>query len=169
MQFVLANFSSRCEYIAHRKVRTMEVTTQESKGPVVLLIENSETDVFIFRRALANAGYNGSVRTVGSATEARAYVENAYPYQDTIYFTRPELIVSDFRLAGNTAFTFVEWLRNASDLKETPIIILSGAITPIDSERMTQIGAKAVLRKSGDVTVLAEALRPFLPAAAACI
>ena len=63
-----------------RSMSAVEVKHDSSRSPVVLLIENDESDVFLFRRALAKAGYTGDLRVVGSATEARAYMENTHPF-----------------------------------------------------------------------------------------
>ena len=50
--------------------------------PLILLIENDESDVFFFRRALSRLGYRGTVRIVTGVTDARAYLENKGPYTD---------------------------------------------------------------------------------------
>ena len=70
--------------------------------PIVLLIENDENDVFLFRRALAAADWSGEVRVVGSTSEGRAYLLNRAPFQDKTYFRPPALIVSDYLLKSQT-------------------------------------------------------------------
>lgn len=138
---------------------------KKEEAPVILLIENDENDVFIFRRALATAGYNAGVRVVGSATEARAYMENAAPYTDAAYYPRPSLIVSDYRLTGQTALEFVRWLRGSLEFADIPILVLSGAITAAQKEQLTELGARGFIGKTGDIGVLASALQPLLPPA----
>jgi CheY-like chemotaxis protein len=132
----------------------------------ILLIENDESDVFIFRRALGTAGFNTEVRVVGSATEARAYIENAPPYTDRDYYQSPSLIVSDFRLSGQTAMEFVRWLRSSS-FAHIGIVIMSGAVTPTQQEQLGQLGAAGFVAKTGDVSSLAKALGEVLTKALA--
>src|SRR5204862_4128758 len=100
--------------------------------PVILLIENDQDDVFLFRRALAKAGYTGDLRVVGSATEARAYMENTHPFKDPLYYRQPNLIVSDFRLAGHTALEFLTWLRFQPATTHIPIVMLSGVASGLN-------------------------------------
>ena len=131
--------------------------------PVILLIENDESDMFLFRRALAKAGYNGDLRVVGSATEARAYMENTHPFKDALYYRQPKLIVSDFRLAGHTALDFLTWVRFQPALADIPIVMLSGVASGLSPERAAQIGAAALILKTPDVAALAIQLEPLLP------
>jgi CheY-like chemotaxis protein len=140
----------------------MEVQ-RDSHVPVILLIENDESDVFLFRRALAKAGFMGDLRVVGSASEARAYMENSHPFKDPLYFRQPSLIVSDFRLAGHTALDFLTWLRFQPALAQIPVVMLSGVASGLSPERMAQIGAVAMIFKTADVGALALNLEPFLP------
>ena len=132
-------------------------------APVILLIENNEDDIFLFRRALAKAGYGGDLRVVGSASEARAYMENAPPFKDALYFRQPKLIVSDFRLTGHTAVDFLTWLRFQPQLADIPVVMLSGVASGLSAERAAQIGAAALILKTPDVAALAARLEPLLP------
>jgi CheY-like chemotaxis protein len=137
---------------------------QKSSGaPVILLIENDENDVFLFRRALYATGWRGDLRVVGSATEARLYMENGYPYEDPLYFGHPQLIVSDYRLAGHTAIEFVVWVRSQPEFVDLPIVILSGVAGGYDVAKSAAIKPTAFISKTGDVQKLAELVKPVLP------
>ena len=140
----------------------MEDKIQQSP-PIILLIENDENDVFFVRRAIAKTGWHGDVRVVGTATEARAYLENAVPFQDRAYFRPPQLILSDYRLAGHTALEFVAWVRGEPVLGEIPIVIISGVVSGIPPAILDKINPEGFIRKSGDIEKLSAALRPFLP------
>jgi CheY-like chemotaxis protein len=142
----------------------MEVKRLSEKNwPVILLIENDDNDVFIFRRALATAGWCGDVRIVGSATEARAYFENVQSFRDTSYHRRPQLIVSDSRLTGGTAMDFLDWLRGQRFGPPIPIVILSGHLGENPAQRLALLGACAFIAKTGNAATLAASLKPFLP------
>jgi len=141
----------------------MEEKGQRSSA--ILLIENDDGDVFFFRRAIAKTGWSGEVRVVGTATEARAYMENAHPFTDKEYYPRPRLIVADYRLSGHTALEFVEWLHGEPALADIPIVILSGAIAALSAEVLDQIKPAGFIQKTADIEKLAEAVEPFLPSA----
>jgi len=136
---------------------------QPEERPLILLIENDDSDVFLFRRALSKLEYEGDVRVVGSVSEARAYMENKGSYTDASYFRRPQLIVSDFRLSGPTALDFVRWLREESKDAELPVVILSGAVRAADLPQLTSAGVNELIYKTPDVMALATRLQPILP------
>lgn len=131
--------------------------------PAILLIENDENDVFFLRRAIAKTGWHGDVRVVGTATEARAYLENSDPFQDRIYYRRPQLILSDYRLAGHTALEFVEWVRKEPALANIPIVIISGAVSGISPAVLEKVKPQGFIRKTADIEKLAMAVQPYLP------
>ncbi len=136
---------------------------QTEERPLILLIENDDSDVFLFRRALSKLDYEGDVRVVGSVNEARAYMENKGSFADANYYRKPQLIVSDFRLNGPTALEFVHWLREESKDAELPVVILSGAVRAVDLPQLTGAGVTDLIYKTPDVMALATRLQPILP------
>jgi CheY-like chemotaxis protein len=136
---------------------------EEAKPIVILLIENDENDVFIFRRALASAGYNANVRVVGSVTEARGYMENAPPYEDKAYYPPADVIVSDYRLAGPTAMEFIHWVKGNARHAGIPIVVISGAASQAQQEHLNELGVAGFISKTGNVADLGKALSAVLP------
>lgn len=141
---------------------TMPEPSADSR-PLILLIENDDADVFLFRRALSKLDYRGDVRVVGSVSEARNYMRNEGSFTDKVYFRRPQLIVSDFRLNGPTALEFVRWLRLDYNEREIPLVVLSGAIRAGDLPSISTAGVNEVIYKTPDVATLAQRLQPILP------
>jgi CheY-like chemotaxis protein len=94
----------------------------------ILLLENVEDDVFVFRRALLTLQFPGNVRVVRSLAEARNYMLGTGPFSDRSYFPVPDLIVCDFGLGGERGTDFVRWLKEHSDYGEIPVVLFSGSI-----------------------------------------
>jgi CheY-like chemotaxis protein len=130
--------------------------------PFILLIENDEGDVFLFRRALSRLNYNGSVRVVGSVTEARSYLEGAGGFSDRNYYVLPDLIVSDMNLSGQTGNEFLEWLRDQPEFCNIPFIFLSGSFGPADKARSAELSPTGFFTKSGDIDVMVERVAHIL-------
>ena len=131
--------------------------------PLILLIENDDADVFLFRRALSKLDFRGDVRVVGSVSEARAFMENKGSFTDASYFRKPQLIVSDFRLSGPTALEFIRWLREDCNERELPVVLLSGAVRAADLPGINSAGVTELIYKTPDVATLAARLKPILP------
>ncbi len=128
-----------------------------------MLLEDDATDVFLFRRAIGKLQYECEVRVVASAVEAKRYILNENEFKDRGYFRTPDLIVSDFKLAGHTALDFVQWLRTQARFAQIPVVILSGASSGMEPALFIGLTVNSFLRKSPDVAVLGAVLQPLLP------
>ncbi len=134
-----------------------------NSGPLLLLIEDCSDDVFFFRRALSKLDYNCDLRVVSSVSDAKQYMLNEGEFANAAYFRKPDLIVADFRLGGQTSLAFVQWLRAQKTLSETPVVMLSGLVSGLDPSLFMGLAVGSFLRKSGDLTELSATLRPVLP------
>lgn len=94
----------------------------------ILLLENDENDVFVFRRALHALDFKGQVRVVASLREARDYMLGVGPYSDRRYFPLPDIVVADFGLGGERGSDFVRWLREQPDYAAIPAVFFSGSL-----------------------------------------
>jgi DNA-binding response OmpR family regulator len=127
------------------------------------LIEDDSADVFLFRRALSKLHYDCAVRVVASVAEAKRFMLNEGEFRDSTYFRIPDLIVSDFKLAGDTGLNFVQWLRAQPQFSNVPVVMLSGATSGMDHALFIGLTVNSFLRKSPDVVVLGATLQPLLP------
>jgi CheY-like chemotaxis protein len=106
--------------------------------PTILLIENDDNDVFLFRRALSRCHYLGDVRITGSAWEARNYLEGRERFTDRRYYPIPDLIVSDLHLPGASGIEFVRWLRSEPQFEKIPLILWSGSMPEGELKRVLE-------------------------------
>ena len=142
---------------------TLTSNADSKRSPLILLIEDDASDVFLFRRALSKLHYDCDVRVVASAAEAKRFMLNEGEFKHSTYFRTPDLIVSDFKLAGDTGLTFVQWLRAQSQFANTPLVMLSGPTSGMDPALFIGLTVNSFLRKSPDVVVLGATLHPLLP------
>jgi CheY-like chemotaxis protein len=120
-------------------------------APSILLVEDNEEDIFLFRRALSKLGFAGRVHVVPLSWDARDYLEGRDRYRDRAYYPPPDLIVSDLHLRGADGLALVGWVRERNHL--LPIVVLSGAIRPSEADELTQAGVTAFYGKSADFEV----------------
>jgi CheY-like chemotaxis protein len=123
---------------------------RHDKVPLILLLENDENDVFWFRRALTACEVDADLRIVHNVMQARDYLLGRGAFSDRIYYRTPDLIVTDFKMHGQTGVEFIRWLRQESDYKEIPVVMYSGTALPQDKSAALESGALAFFQKSGD-------------------
>ena len=125
----------------------------EIPKPVILLVENDEDDVFLLRRTLADLRFEGTVRVVGSVSEAREYLLGSGKFRDAAYYPCPDLIVSDIGLPGETGMSFLAWMKEDAKCARIPFVFFSGTFTPerLEAERLKDVRFFA---KTGDIKTL---------------
>jgi len=116
---------------------------------IVLLVEDSEEDVFLFRRAIEKTGRTVLLKEVTSGSEAQQYLLGEPPYDDRAAYPLPTVIFSDLNLHGLDGLSFLEWLRAQPNLRILPCIIYSGSINPSDVQAAYSSGVTSFVVKPG--------------------
>ena len=135
---------------------------ERKKLPVILLVENDEGDVFFFRRALSSCHFRGDVRVVGSAWQARDYMEARGEFRDRSYFPVPALIVCDLHLPGASGLDFLKWVREHPAYNKIPVIVWSGSMPEKELEAIMAAGASGYQLKTPNFTRLCECVEEML-------
>jgi CheY-like chemotaxis protein len=128
-------------------------------GRTFLVIEDDANDAFLIRRAFTEeAPPDMFVFVCRNTSEARAYLLGAGMYSDRHKFPFPEVIVSDVRIGEESGLLFLEWLRGIPNLRDIPVIMLTGSASQREMDIATNLGAVKVLRKPSDVNRLKQML-----------
>ena len=124
-------------------------------GPVILLIEHDENDVFFFRHALKKLCYDCDLRVCENWTAAEALLKE----------TTPALIVSDYQFLGCTALDSVRSLRKVDAYALIPLVIWSGTSSRINPALFDGLNVSSFVGKSADLLESMAGLRRVLPGA----
>lgn len=115
--------------------------------PVVLLIEDSDDDVLIFRHAFQKSGRVANLRYVNDGVEAVRYMSGIGGFADRITFPIPDLALVDLNMPGMTGHEFVAWLRSRDQFKHVCAVVLSGSPEPRDVAKARELGSNGYLLK----------------------
>ncbi|HMJ88849.1 MAG TPA: hypothetical protein VK530_03485 [Candidatus Acidoferrum sp.] len=132
------------------------------KEKTILLLENAEDDVFMFRRALLNLEFRGQVRVVESVREAREYMIGDGSFHDRKYFPVPDLIVCDFGLSGERGSDFVQWLKQHPAYNHIPVVFFTGSIPEKQIPAMVRQFQIPVHKKDVDFHVITNTVKTML-------
>ena len=75
-------------------------------------------------------------------------------YGERSRFPFPDIFMTDLRLGDESGIQFIEWIRSKPELKDIPIIILSGKATGRDIAAAKALGVSRVWQKPSDPLVL---------------
>src|SRR5262245_51006627 len=113
-----------------------------------LIVENDANDAFLIARALGRSPRCGAPLVCRNPSEARAYLRGAGMYADRSVYPMADVIITDLRMENESGLELVEWVRKQeSPLNQLPVIIISGAGSPLQVEAAAKAGASRVYQK----------------------
>jgi CheY-like chemotaxis protein len=129
--------------------------------PVILLIEDRDTDVLLFRQALSSVTFHGDLRVAVNAWEARDYLEGLGTFVDRARFPLPDLIVCDLHMAGS-ATDFLKWLRDHGEFRHVPVVLWSGHLGVAPLNMLLEAGGSHCFAKKSDFDRLCSDVQAML-------
>lgn len=137
----------------------MHTPPQPVKKPSILLAEDEETDVLLFRLALQAAGGSNPLIVTHDGKEAIDYLSGRKPFEDRRAHPLPGLIFLDLKMPGIPGFDVLSWLRSQPQLHHIPALVLSSSSYPDDIQKAARLGAREYHIKPHKLSELAKLLQ----------
>ncbi len=135
--------------------------------PVLLLVDNSDDDVYLIRLALLSRNLHFDLRHLADGREGIDYLNGTSQYSDRETFPLPFATILKVQLPLRSGLDVLAWARRQPAYKSHPIILLNGAPNVGDRERAGQLQATRYFEKSAQYTDVVDFLETILPHAAA--
>ena len=113
----------------------------------ILVVDDSEDDVFFLRRAFEKAGLKSPIIHLSDGEEAVDYLSGENGFTDRSRCPLPKLMLLDVKMPKRDGFDVLQWLLTHNDLKNFPVVMLSSSLQPEDVEKAKALGAKDYLNK----------------------
>jgi DNA-binding response OmpR family regulator len=124
----------------------MKVETR-TKVKTVLLVKDSEDDVFFVQRAMQLAGHSPALQVAKDGQEAIDYLNGAGEYADRDLFPLPNLVLLDLKLPRVLGLDVLKWIRSRVEFKTLPVVIMTNSGERTDWERGYRLGANSYMVK----------------------
>jgi diguanylate cyclase (GGDEF)-like protein len=133
---------------------TLATRPYEARPIEILLVEDTQTDVELARRALLQAKLQNRLSVVGDGVEALAFLRRETPFQSA---PPPDVILLDLKLPKKDGREVLQEMRRDPLLQDIPVVIL----TTSDAEHahLEVLRPDAFLTKPVDFARLAQAVR----------
>jgi len=131
---------------------------------VFLLVEDSQDDVTLLRRAFEKCRILNPIQVVTNGVEAMAYLEGSGRYRNRAEFPLPKLVLLDLNLPGIDGFEVLKWIHEQPELRSIRVIVLTSSNLIADVNRAYQLGAHSFLVKPNDfedLVRLTQAIRGY--------
>lgn len=111
-----------------------------SNAPI-LLAEDDENDVFLFRRAFDRSGLTNPLIAVKDGQQAVDYLTGTGSYADRSSHPLPGLLLLDLKMPRMSGFDVLAWLSLQPSLKGLAVVVLSSSAQESDIQKARQLGA----------------------------
>jgi CheY-like chemotaxis protein len=120
----------------------------------VLVVEDNPDDILMLKRAFSRGGPKVALRFAHSGQEGLHYLQGVERFADRTLYPLPTLLVLDLKMPGVDGFNIIQWVRQQSEWRDLPIVVLSSSGDPKDMSRAHDLGANAYHVKPNDANAL---------------
>jgi CheY-like chemotaxis protein len=117
---------------------------------VILLIEDSEDDVVLIRRAFDKALLRNPVQVVRDGEAALMYLRGEGKFRNRAEYPLPSIVLLDLKLPGMDGFEVLSWIRQQDGIRGLPVIVLTSSNRIPDVNRAYRLGANSFFVKEID-------------------
>jgi|ERR1043165_5631474 CheY-like chemotaxis protein len=117
---------------------------------VILLVEDSDDEVAIIRKAFRNAGVENPLHVVADGKAAVAYLAGTGKYSLRDEYPLPGLVLLDLKLPGMHGFEVLRWIRQTPGLTAMRVVVLTSSDQIRDVNAAYQLGANSFMVKEMD-------------------
>ena len=121
----------------------------------ILLIDDSEDDIFLVKEAFRESGQAHSLEAISDSQAAMDYLRENRA-------NRPDVMLLDINMPRYSGFDVLDWLQSDPQLREIPVVMLTTSEQPEDVRRATEGGARDYFRKPVDFDRLRDLARQLL-------
>lgn len=111
----------------------------------ILLIEDNDADIYLFRKALEAADFPFELTVVQDGAEALAFV------QSEGIRSVPDLVVLDLNLPKDGGLHVLRAIRERQTFSNVPVAVVSSSASPHDRAETGKLGVDRYIRKPSDL------------------
>jgi len=114
----------------------------------ILLVEDNEADVYLFRKALTAADLNYELTVIEDGGRAMAFIQGEGEYTARPV---PDLAIIDLSLPKNDGIQVVEAIRQAERFADVPIVLVSSSAKPPERVNLSDLRVARYITKPPDL------------------
>jgi CheY-like chemotaxis protein len=113
----------------------------------ILLVEDTEDDVFLMKRVLRVLGIQNPLRVVEDGQQAIDYLDGQGTYGDRASYPYPRYVFLDLKLPIKSGFDVLSWINNRRGLPKPLVFVLTSSNSPVDMSAVTSMGGDSYIIK----------------------
>ena len=137
----------------------MSTTTLKDKPSVIVMAEDDLDDRLLVKDALAESHWEADLRFVDNGEEMMDYLSHTGKYAGASDAPRPALILLDLNMPRKDGREVLREMKNRSDLKRIPVVVLTTSKADTDIDKMYELGANSFISKPIEFESLVKLMR----------
>lgn len=113
----------------------------------VLLVEDNPSDVYLTQVAFRRSRTESQIHVVEDGLQAMAFLRRELPYDSA---PRPDLVLLDLNLPRMDGYKVLQTMKEDSDLRSIPVIVLTTSTAEADISRCYENHANCYIAKPVD-------------------
>ena len=122
----------------------------------VLVVEDSEDDVFILRRAFKESQLANPLHVVEDGQQAIDYLSGMGEFANRDEFPMPFLVLLDLKLPLKDGLEILEWIQKQPFAEDLHVVVLTSSAEERDVTKAYHLGARSYLTKPPSPKTLRE-------------
>lgn len=130
----------------------------------ILLVEDSDDDVFLITRAFKTVGLVTPMVRATDGRDAIDYLSGKGQYADRVKFPMPSLVLLDIKMPFISGLEVLRWIRGQALLAALPVVMFTTSSQECDVRSAYAAGANAFLVKPArleECTSIASVIKQF--------
>lgn len=113
----------------------------------ILLVDDSENDMFLMRTAFERAGFNVRLHEANNGEEAIAYLSGEGAFADRTLHPLPATMLLDLHMPHKNGFEVLAWARGRASLAGMSTVVMTASMRSEDVKKASELGATSYLVK----------------------
>jgi CheY-like chemotaxis protein len=114
----------------------------------ILLLEDNPADIYLFRKALKNAGVDFELTVIEDGADGLAFARRQGKYKGSFI---PDLAVLDLNLPKGGGESVLKAMRQSDDLDRAPVVIMSSSAASSEPANVKELGVEQFITKPADL------------------
>src|SRR5580704_17786193 len=125
----------------------------------ILLVEDEENDAMLLKMAFKKNSILNPFHWVKDGLEAIAYLNGEGVYANHALYPFPEVLIVDLKMPRMSGLELLQWIRDHSEYKVIPTIIMTSSRQYSDIEKAYELGANTYMIKPSSFDDLAKIVK----------
>ena len=132
-----------------QKIASSTITKDLNRPLRILLVEDTSSDELLFRKALSKSEIPTNIHVIQDSQKVMDFLLH---HQTKYGIDKPDIIVLDINMPQINGLTLLKKIKDDSNLKTIPIIMLTNSVRKTDMLESYNNHANGFIQKSSDIT-----------------